>query len=197
MNSRYDPGWDNSSAARGAVIADAGAAHYPSSNYSSEFQRVAAVLRDVIFACPTRRLARALDSHDSPVWRYRFAPHYCTAPGLITPGLMWPDIQLLHCYHTSELYSVFGHAWPDLPFRSLDESMQKVRQSVQSYWGAFARSADPNSGGDAPSWPRWSAKGGEQTMHLSEAPAPQTGYLEADCDFWDKLCGDDCFGPGP
>ena len=83
------------------MIADAGAAHYPSSNYSSEFQRVAAVLRDVIFACPTRRLARALDSHDSPVWRYRFAPHYCTAPGLITPGLMWPDIQLLHCYHTN------------------------------------------------------------------------------------------------
>lgn len=75
--------------------------------------------------------------------------------------------------------------------------MRKVGAAMQSYWGSFAGSADPNAAGTHPAWPRWRAAT-QQTLLLAEAPEAQDDYLGDTCDFWDKLCGDTaCFGPGP
>ena len=196
----FGGGWANSSVAHAETIASAVTAEYPSADYSSEFWRNAAVLRDFIFACPERRLARAVDGHGASVWRYRFAPSYCTHPGLSDAS--WLDLQLLHCYHGSELYAVWGHAFPALPIvRELTPPMRAVSKQVQDYWGAFARHADPSPGGreitGSPAWPRFrSSSGGaaELTMHISEVSASEPDTLSAKCDFWDKLCGEtDCF----
>ena len=116
------------------------------SEYPSEFWRNAALIRDFVFACPSRRLARALDARQLPVWSYHFAPRYCRAPSV--EDLSWVDFQLLHCYHTSELYAVWGHAWPEVPgVRALGPRMRRVSRYVQSFWGAFVKTGDPNGGG--------------------------------------------------
>ena len=200
--------WGNASAARAAAIADAIEREYSPANYTSEFWRLAAILRDYIFACPTRRLARALDAHDVAVWRYHFAPKYCAEPSSL--GVGWEDLKLLHCYHTSELFTVWGHAWPELgPLRHLTPGMRGVAKTVQGFWGELARSADPNgAAADEPTWPRYHRRanhsGGadrgdnatELTLTLAEELAVERDYLTERCDFWDAQCGDDdCFGP--
>ena len=70
-------------------------------------------------------------------------------------------------------------------------------------------------GGEAaalPVWPRFRASpsspssaamrageeeaGQELTQVLAETTAPEAGYLQGACDFWDRVCGEgDCFGP--
>jgi len=204
MRHIFGPGWGNSTASRAEEIAAAVEAEYLAVDYGgSEYWRNAAVLRDFIFACPARRLARALDTHGASVWRYRFAPQFCAEPSL--SDAEWVDMQLLHCYHASELYSVWGHAWPDLPLlRQFGPRMRQVSKTVQAYWGSFAREGDPNSAAEAlPGWPRFRAAtavagggGGEETQVLAEHLEIQAGYLADKCDFWDALCGPgDCFGP--
>ena len=61
---------------------------YPSADYPSEFWRIAATLRDFVFACPTRRVARALEGHGMATWHYRFAPSYCRQPSAVDGPLL-------------------------------------------------------------------------------------------------------------
>ena len=211
--------WGNASAERAAAIADAVEREYSAADYNgSDFWRLAAILRDYIFACPTRRLARALDARGVAVWRYHFAPRYCAEPSAL--GVGWEDLKLLRCYHTSELFAVWGHAWPELgPLRHLTPEMRGVANTVQTFWGELARSADPNGNGTAATgttaaaaWPRYHRRAAnhsagaaadrlgdnatELTLMLAEELAVERDYLADRCDFWDAQCGrDDCFGP--
>ena len=203
--------WANSTSTHAATIATSIEKFYPSNEYTSEFWRNAALIRDFVFACPSRRLARAIDLNGRKVYKYHFAPAYCRTPGL--KDLTWVDFQLLHCYHSSELYAVWGHPFPGVPgARSFGPRMKEVSESLQAYWGAFARTGDPN-GVDANTtrkrllWPPYheddeqpAHRGGdgaeEFTLILSEDLEVEVGYLKGACDRLDGLCGkSDCFGP--
>lgn len=51
---------------------------YPPAKFSSTDKRVAAMLRDLFFACSARTLARTLDQLEVPVWLYQvLALHDC------------------------------------------------------------------------------------------------------------------------
>ena len=203
-----DAPWANATRQHAVRIAAAVVASYPSTDFPSEFWRIAAVLRDFLFACPARRLARSMDRHNAPTWRYRFAPDYCRKPDLEDAN--WIDFQLLHCYHMSELYAVWGHAWPRIPaLRTFGPRMRRVSDTVQGYWGRFVHTGDPNlpanvtassasSSASALPWPRFRAAdtfgGKEANVVLAEEPATEAGYLQDKCDFYDKLCDQtDCF----
>ena len=144
------------------------------------------------------------------MYKYHFAPAYCRTPGL--RDLTWVDFQLLHCYHSSELYAVWGHPFPGVPgARSFGPRMKEVSESVQGYWGAFARTGDPNGEANTTRkrllWPPYhedddqpAHRGGdgaeEFTLILSEDLEVEVGYLKGACDRLDGLCGkSDCFGP--
>jgi hypothetical protein len=43
-------------------------ANYPASAFTGGWSRMAAIITDFFFACSTRRAARALASHGTPVW---------------------------------------------------------------------------------------------------------------------------------
>jgi len=199
----FGAGWGNATSASGARVADAVVAQYPASDYPpgalNEWWRASAVVRDYIFACPSRRLARALDRRSVPVYRYHFAPDFCTQPSLEDAG--WIDFQLLHCYHTSDLYYVWGHPWPKLgPARTFGPRMAGVTKVIQRYWSAFAHTADPNkpattaaNATTAAPWPRAHAPNStvhkELTMRLAEDMRVEEDYRGAACDFLDRLCG--------
>lgn len=206
----FGKGWGNVSAARASQIAEAVDQRYDPKRFPSEFWRNAAVLRDYVFACPTRRLARALDQHGAPVYHYLFAPKYCTDPSLLSDPT-WVDMHLLHCYHMTDLYAVWGHAFPRVPLlRTLTRPMREVSQAVQGYWGAFVRNGTPNAAGpfvrdgegharaNSTQWPRFRAKtqgSKELTLQIAEEPSAVEDYMSDTCDWWDQLCsGTDCFG---
>lgn len=92
--------WANATAASAAKVAAALQTFYPSAEYPSEFWRNAALIRDYVFACPSRRLARALDSsratltRPTPVWTYHFAPKYCQQPDRCAPARRPPTHHL-------------------------------------------------------------------------------------------------------
>ena len=79
----FGVGFANNTAKRADAIADAAIKHYPVTDYGGdEFWRDAAALRDFLFACPARRIARAMEKHQTPSWRYRYAPRFCSEPSL-------------------------------------------------------------------------------------------------------------------
>jgi hypothetical protein len=43
-------------------------ANYPASSFKGGWSRMASIITDFFFACSTRRAARALASHGTPVW---------------------------------------------------------------------------------------------------------------------------------
>lgn len=153
---------------------------YTLADYSgSQEQRMAAILRDYIFACPSRRAARAVDTHlPHKSWLYHF--EY---------PMHWAEKSLGN-YHTSELYYLFGTKGPELKdvplvhdFNAHDRTMSATFQRL---WGNMARWQTPN--GQAADgnvfWPNHNASD-DMNIVLTVPPAPQVGLYRDKCDFWD------------
>ena len=134
-----------------ARFADAGAATpadvapvlawYPEADYPRAGKRLAAIITDYMFACPTRRAARAAaEVYGAPVHRYEFS--------FLPDG--WRDMAALGNYHASELVFVWGVNGTFLDpllggaVHPMDAVTQQVDDSFTLYWGSFVNSGSPN-----------------------------------------------------
>jgi para-nitrobenzyl esterase len=87
-------------------------------------------------------------------------------------------------FHSLELSYVFGnYAMLDLFFHESNSAERIIEQSemIQRYWTRFARTGDPNGGGD-PVWPRFGAE--RVSLQLSPTPRVTPGLKGPQCDFW-------------
>lgn len=139
---------------------------------NSGYDRVIDIFSDIAFACPTRRALRALSSGQrEPVRRYYF-----------THGLDHGPLAGLGAAHTAELPFVW-HTFSSFAYTPTSAEVDLSRR-IQSYWGAFAASGDPNVDG-APSWPVYDPSH-ESVLELDTDAVAMQPMGTARCNFWDE-----------
>lgn len=148
---------------------------YPESNYpGGEFYRMADAMTDFTFACGTRRIMRAMNAADVPVYGYTF-----TYKGdfLVSP--------FMGDYHSSELPFVFDHSSLLTPFSARDQAMSDI---FGAYWTNFMISQSPNSPQAVPlTWQQYGKASNESQITLKLPPGEEFGYRDSYCDFWDTV----------
>ena len=158
-------------------VVDAVLAAYPLSAYPSVNNLTAVILRDYVFACPSRRVAAAASSANSSgaVWLYEF--EYVGD---------WVEDASLGVYHSSELEFVFDNAWPPL-VHSFSKRDQRMADAFGAYWANLVVHGDVNEGETVERhWPAWTSD--EQRSVRLDVPVQADSRLHADtCDFWDSL----------
>jgi para-nitrobenzyl esterase len=153
-------------------------AQYPLSAYQNKVGlAISAIGTDAIFACPSRKLVRALSGY-VPTFAYEFndpnAPQVFLPPASIPYG----------SYHASELAYLFdsttrgGHA----PFTPAQE---QLAAAMVSYWTQFALAGDPNSPA-RPHWPAYTQANDAFQSLQPPLPVMTTGFAaDHKCAFWD------------
>ncbi|MCA9668877.1 MAG: carboxylesterase family protein [Myxococcales bacterium] len=147
------------------------AAQYDPARFGGKpVEAMTAVLTDSIFACPTRRLARAMASAGQPVYLYQFAH----APALIIS--LDPFFRATQSAEVSFVYGtrLLGVALPP------DE--KPLSNTMMGYWARFAATGDPN-GDNAPTWPKYSEPD-ERYLELTLTPTEKRALKKTECDFW-------------
>ena len=139
-------------------------------NAGSPTERLALILRDALFACPSRRTAAALTDTGGQAWLYLF--DYELHGGMSQLGL--------GTYHASELPFVFRTHGK----HSFDAQDEKVEALFSQLWGDFARDAKMKAN-MAPEWPAYNAND-EPLLRLNEAPSA-VKHLLSNCSFWDAV----------
>jgi len=140
---------------------------------------------DGIFACNSRTSIRRM-ANFVPVFAYEFNDP--NPPQLFLP----PDVvsgMPYGAYHASEIQYIFDlrPALPNPP--ALNADQERLSRDMVSYWGHFARKADPNSR-HTPDWPQY-----DRTADLFQSLIPPTPATEAtfaadhQCAFWGVLLG--------
>jgi para-nitrobenzyl esterase len=155
----------------GAANAPAIVARYAGSSYPTPDASLSAVITYGVFACATRRAARAVVAAGVPVFLYQFT--HAFNPGLASG---------LGAAHSFEIPFVWGNTW--LGARPPDTD-QPLIDAMQGYWGRFAAASDPNGGGSA-AWPAY-ATSSDQNIVLDLTVATASGLDASECDFWDSL----------
>ena len=113
---------------------------------------------DLIFRCPTERMAQILSARGAPVWRYEFD----AAPGSGKTS------------HAAEISYAFG------------DSTFAHGQSLKPYWVNFILHGDPNSAGLA-QWPRFIPAAPAHVL-FSDAGVAQLGALRPEiCSLVDRI----------
>lgn len=113
---------------------------------------------DWIFRCPAGRVAGLLAAHGAPVWRYEF--DLSQGGGLTS--------------HSAEIAWVMN----PIPFGS--------GVTLQDYWVNFARSGDPNGGGQ-PVWPRFVPATQAHVTFDSRGVTPGAKLREPVCSMLEEL----------
>jgi len=127
-----------------------------------------ALVTDVVFACPTRRAAKALRARQPHVYRYEFA--HVTAKA---------QAKGMGASHGSEIPFVFGTV------ESPTDDERKLAKTMLGYWTRFARTGDPNGGG-APAWTAYDAAS-DSYLELDTPIAAKQGLHRAGCDTLDGI----------
>ncbi len=154
----------------GAELADKVAALYPVTGKPDE--ALAQAESDAIFACPTRRAARALAKAGVAAYRYHFVRK--------------PDNGIVAAFgatHAAELPFVFGN--DDGTLGGVSDAGMPLREAMMRYWTRFAAAGDP-SGASDPAWPRYDAAT-DPYLKLDTPPSAQAGLLTEKCAFWDTV----------
>src|SRR3954447_12163609 len=113
---------------------------------------------DLIFRCPTEKMAQILSAKGAPIWRYEFD----AAPGSGKTS------------HAAEIQYAFGDA-------TFDHG-----QSLKPYWLNFMLRGDPNGWGLA-QWPRFTAAAPAHVL-FSDAGVAQLGALHPEiCSLLDRI----------
>jgi para-nitrobenzyl esterase len=113
---------------------------------------------DLIFRCPTEKMAQILSAKGAPVWRYEFD----AAPGGGKTS------------HAAEISYAFGDS-------TFDHGL-----SLRPYWLNFIRIGDPNGTGP-PQWPRFTPAQPAHIL-FSDAGVAQLGALRPEiCSLMDRI----------
>jgi para-nitrobenzyl esterase len=122
---------------------------------------------DLFMTCPVRIAARAMSRSGRKTYRYLFTR-------------VLPGGESLGAYHAAELGYVFGVTLPWLPREPVDD---RLSRTMMGYWTRFAKTGDPNGGGD-PAWP--SFDGAEDPfLELGSAVVAHRNLKQGPCDAMD------------
>jgi para-nitrobenzyl esterase len=152
---------------------DAVLAEYPSTSYASPKAALAALVTDLVFACPARRKARDFAKSAVDVYLYQF-----------TEVPSYAKMLALGAFHGSEIDFVMGTLRDRTTSTATAEELA-LSDAMLGYWSRFAKSGDPNGGG-APPWAKYDAAG-DASVALASPIAAVTGLKAEKCDFWDSL----------
>lgn len=156
-------------------------AEYPAGSFPSPGLAYGAVLTDSLFACSAMTLDWLLSRH-VPVYAYEFDDQ--KAP-FDLPRLPWSEP--LKAYHASEIAYVFGRPWLLADPNDFDDAQQGLSAAMQTYWGSFARTGNPN-GQSGTEW-RLYAKRTEPVLSLSPRGLEPTVDFSPRhrCGFWEAF----------
>jgi para-nitrobenzyl esterase len=147
------------------------AAHYPVD--SDPAKALEDIWTDAVFACPTRKAARALAAAGTPTYLYQF-----TFP-TVTP------LYNVTTSHGSEIPFVFRNSYFNT---DLADSDVPIADIFDGYWFSLVTSGNPNAspGQGALAWPMY-AESSDQNLTIDMPPAVNTHLKQATCDFWDTI----------
>jgi len=195
----------------GNETADAIHEQYPLAAYNGSAQ--AAFIQadaDAFVICPSLELAAVASAQRRDVWVYEFAhfqPNRDRADGWgcdngveldVVAPVATPETERW-ATHGADVSYVFGNQiMPDsfephnLSRCDFAPAEAQLSHSVTAYWGAMARTGNPNTacrGGACSPWPRYAGRGQRLTQLLVAGAAPQpVAMLHAsDCRFWEGL----------
>jgi len=143
---------------------------YPSSSYDEPVQASIAVQSDLLFICPTRRAARAISSHNVPVYMYAFRH----IPGWST--------DCLRVSHTYEIPFIFP-TWVQGVYNFTSQELE-LAEDMTNYWINFATNLTPNNNNNF--WPPYNQLISENLI-LDIPLDTQFQYKQVQCDFWDSV----------
>jgi para-nitrobenzyl esterase len=166
-------------ASHGAEHVDTLMAKYPLESYPSPSLTEIAMAQGAK-AC-TARILDLQWSKYAPLYAYQFEDR--TAPSYF-PEVSYP----MRAYHTAELQYLFplfrGGQGTSHP---LNDSQQKLSDTMVDYWTTFARTGNPNRDG-TPNWLAYSAE--KDNILILNQPTPKMAYgygAANDCALWDKI----------
>ncbi len=141
----------------GPTLAPTVAAQYPAANYGgSRPLALSAAVTDSLFACGSRRAAKALQASGLSVYAYEF--NDVNAPMALQPVVSFP----FRSYHAAEIQYLF-----DLPSTALLSPAQRtLADQMTTHWANFvkSRSGNPNSAGST-AWPPYTT--GEEVLQFA------------------------------
>ncbi|HEX6521989.1 MAG TPA: carboxylesterase family protein [Streptosporangiaceae bacterium] len=150
--------------------------HYPVSSYPSPFYARAAVFTDSLVACPSYWSASQFGSQ-VPTWEEEFDdPTSPTGFASQPPGIDMSNA------HSAELAYLWNFTLVERPLTATE---LRLGEQMDRYWGAFARTANPNVPGQV-AWPKVTAATHPViSFHPAGNTVSTTGFpAEHQCDFW-------------
>jgi acetylcholinesterase/cholinesterase len=159
-------------------------AHYPIPAGTNDTRPLLSqVGTDYLFTCPTRKIARTIDSAGGNAWLY-FYNHVLSFKEAWGPNytFCWNAV----C-HASELPFVF-HSAQDAGYQYTPPELLLTNQMV-TYWANFARSSDPNNPQTSTgsiTWPPYHLAN-SQNIELAIPLSVQSFWKNSTCDFWDTV----------
>lgn len=135
---------------------------------------IAEVATNGLFICPSRRVAWAIASHETPIYFYTF-DHEVVSP-------FWPFA--IGAAHFTEISFVFG----TVALSQLTEEEKPLSRAMMNYWTDFAWDGNPNHG-KARKWPlyRFGPSNDEKRITFDLKIKQATHFHENNCDFFDAL----------
>ncbi len=137
------------------------------------------IVTDSTFACPALTTDALLERR-VPVYAYEFDD-----PEAINSLPHAPFTGPLKAFHSSEIVYVTQTPWEAASRIKFDPAQQALSDHMQAWWGAFARSGDPNVA-SAPGWARDRGAGPLQLRPDGSTTAGDFARRHR-CAFWNRL----------
>jgi len=161
----------------GQVLGDQLLALYPAASFPSPRAALIKLTTDVLWTCPTRRVARdAATTQTEPVFRYFFSWHL--------PGQTGTAVGATHGLELPFVFRSFSALSSTYVPTAQDQALS---DAVQGYWSRLAPGGTPN-GGSALAWPAYEADS-DAFMKLDATLAAGDGIATTQCDAMDSLLG--------
>jgi para-nitrobenzyl esterase len=149
---------------------------------SSPIQTMATLVGDVQFRCEARRIARAIESTNTPTYLYSYE-------------YVINDLSPDYVLHGVEGNILFGNNYisPLFPVHALTATDFAVHDQMAKYWTRFAATGNPNRGDDAAfPWPPFkrpdgTGRGNDKYIVLDSSPGEGGRLREAQCDFFEPF----------